>query len=90
MAKLYYALQADAQAKADSLHSWMQANGPGYGKSVTDGRTLRWSFAQQDVDDKGVPIPGSQWYVTVTDRCDAALTPSEQLAKVADVPPDTK
>lgn len=88
--KLYYPLRTDAQTKADDIHTWMIANSPGYGKSVSDGRTLRWSFAQQDVDSKGAAIPGSQWYVTVKDRSDGALTPSEKLAKVAEAPPDTK
>lgn len=88
--KLYYPLRADAQAKADDIHAWMQANLAAYAKSVQDGQTKRWAIPQQDVDDKGLVIPGGQWFVTVKDRCDGALAPSEKLAKVADVLPTTK
>lgn len=82
MAKLYYVDQVSAQAKCDAVHAWMISNGPGYAQSVASNQTKRWAFAQQDVDNKGVVIPGSQWFVTVKDRCDGALTPGEKLLKV--------
>lgn len=88
--KLYYPLRVDAQAKADSIHAWMQANTPGYARSVQDGQTVRWAVPAQDLDDKGLAIVGSQWFVIVKDRCDGALSAAEKLLRVATAPSDTK
>lgn len=85
--KLYFALRADAQTRADDIHAWMVANGPGYGKSVSDGRTARWSIPAQDLDDKGVPLT-TEWFIVTKDRCDGAITPTERTAlKAGDYKP---
>lgn len=76
--KLYYPDQATAQAKADDVHTKQIGSSAAYAKSVADGQTKRWDIPAQDVDSKGVPIPGSQWGVTVDDRVTPVLTPGEK------------
>lgn len=69
--KLYYTTQAEAQAKADSIHAWMVANVVAYAQSVEADQTLRWAIPAQDV---------IGWYIHIKERCHGALTAAELVA----------
>ncbi len=86
MARLTFATQALAQTRANSIHGAMRlfkgTTDPAYqsylmystGKYAAE--TLRWAIPFQDLDAQGVPI-GTNWFVTVDDRCRYVLTPAE-------------
>jgi len=90
--RLTFTTQADAQARADSIHQQMIAADADYAKSAAAGLTLRWGTPYQDynVDSQGNPTTPIEpnWYVTVTPRCQQVLTVAEQ-AEAGFPPPST-
>jgi hypothetical protein len=67
-----YATAAEAQAKADAIHSWMIANKPPYAASVAAGQTVRWA----------IPYQTAFWCVNVKDRSfDALSVPEKAVVK---------
>lgn len=80
--RLTFSTQADAQARADSIHAQMIATDADYAASAAADQTLRWAVPYQDynTDAQGNPTTPIEpnWYVTVSDRCEQVLTPTEQ------------
>jgi len=77
--RLTFTTQADAQARADSIHAQMIATDADYAASAAADQTVRWAIPYQDKDGAANVI-GTNWYVTVSDRCRAVLTDAEALA----------
>ena len=90
--RLTFSTQADAQARADSIHAQMIATDADYAASAAADQTLRWAVPYQDynTDAQGNPTTPIEpdWYVTVSDRCEQVLTPTEQ-AEAGFPPPST-
>ena len=80
--RLTYSTQSDAQTRADSIHTQMIATDADYAASAAADQTLRWAVPYQDynTDAQGNPTTPIEpnWYVTVSDRCEQVLTPTEQ------------
>lgn len=81
--KLAFATKAEAQARADSIHTALIADSPLYAVSValytrSGGKagTARWAIPFQVLDRNDNPI-GTDWYVTVDERPRRILTKTE-------------
>ena len=84
--RLTFSTQADAQARADSIHAQLIATDADYAASAAADQTVRWAIPYQDKDGAGNVI-GTNWYVTVSSRCQQVLTAAEQ-AEAGFPPPD--
>lgn len=83
MPKLYFALQSQAQTRADSLHTSIIAGNPAYAGSVSANQTLRWAIPRQDVDLAGTPL-NVFWWITCRDRCMPYVTGPEVALLVSE------
>jgi acyl-coenzyme A thioesterase PaaI-like protein len=77
--RLTYSTQSDAQTRADSIHAAMIATDADYAASAAANQTMRWAIPYQDKDDAG-NLLSTNWFVTVSDRCQLVLTDAEQTA----------
>jgi hypothetical protein len=75
--RLEFSNQSDAQALADRIHEWMQANDADYAASVEAGHTVAWAVPFQRTDEDGKVIDPA-WNVSIKPRCMGALTPAER------------
>jgi hypothetical protein len=77
--RLTYSTQSDAQTRADSIHAQLQVVDADYAASAAANQTMRWTIPYQDKDDAG-NLLSTNWFVTVSDRCQLVLTDAEQTA----------